>query len=313
MFRRTMRAACCAALLAAGLLPAQAPSRPAAVVNGEPISVEQLDAELRQSPMALHQPEAQRRLRRMEALGLLIDNALMRQILDRDPGPVSPDALSRRLADLVAGLHKDNQKTLAEHCQETGQTPEQLKAGVACSMQWATFAASRLTEEALQKYYRENKPFFDKARVRASHIVLRVPSSAGDPERARVRARLEDMRKHLMTDPGADFAAMARRHSQDGHADKGGDLGFFPRKWAFDEAFSRAAFALPVGGLSEVIDTEFGCHLIKVTGRDEGTPSSYEACKEAVKAFCGEELRQDVLARERARAAQAGSIKINLP
>ncbi len=313
MCRRSWRVGVCALLLAAaGLLPAQtAPGRAAAVVLGVTITVEEVEAEMRLAPVALHLPEAQRRVRQLEALGGLIDGVLMRLFLDKEVGQLLPDALTRRMAELEAGLLKEQKKSLDEHCQETNQTMEQLRASVADQMRWSTYSAGRLSEEHLQKYYRENKAFFDKARVRASHIVLRVPASAGDADRAKVKFRLEELRKHLLADVNADFGALARQHSQDGHAEKGGDVGFFPRKWAFDEPFARAAFALPVNGLSEVVETEYGYHLIKVTARDEGTPSSYESAKEAVKAFCGEELRQEVLAGQRKRAA--GSIKITLP
>jgi peptidyl-prolyl cis-trans isomerase C len=311
---RCWRAGACALLVvAAGAADAWGQAgQAAAIVNGTAISLEEVEAEMRLAPAEAGLSQPNRRVRQIEALGGLIDALLLRQLLDREVGPVAPASLAAHMAELKAGLEKQ-MKSLDALRQETGQTLEQLQASIADQVRWSAYAAGKLTEERLQAYYRENKAFFDRTRVRASHIVLRVPTCASPEERARARARLEELRKHLLSDPTADFAELARRHSQDAHAARGGDVGFFPRKWAFDEPFAKAAFALPVGGLSEVVQTDYGCHLIKVTARDEGTPSTYEASREAVKAFCAEELRQEVLAQERARATREGKIQIKLP
>jgi parvulin-like peptidyl-prolyl isomerase len=319
MIRRTWLAACCAVLAAAGMSHAwgeppdpydDASARPAAVVNNQPITNEEVEAELRNAPPAFAPGESSARVRRMEALGLLIDRVLMRQFLERNTQPVSQETLARRLSDLEAGLAADS-KTLAQVCVETGQTPDQLKAGLVEQMRWSAFAAGRLTEEALRKYYEDNRGHFDRATVRASHIVLRVPQKAGPAERERIRARLAELKAYLDADPNADFAELARRQSQDSHAARGGDLGYFPRKWAFDEAFSRAAFLLPVGRVSGVVETPYGFHLIKVIDRKDGEPTTYESVRESVRALASEELRQEVLAGQRKEAAK--TITIHLP
>src|SRR5262245_29941153 len=144
MFSRSWRAACCAALIAgAGFVAAQGPvldgppagpvidapaPRPAAAVNGVAITMAEVEGQMKSCPSA--QPDAPRRVRQMEALGLLIDSVLMRQFLDREVGPAKAEDVTRRLAELEAGLQKE-MKSLAEFCQETGQTMEQLRSALA--------------------------------------------------------------------------------------------------------------------------------------------------------------------------------------
>jgi peptidyl-prolyl cis-trans isomerase C len=320
MIRGTWQAACCAALATfVGLAAGQTlPARPAAVVKGVTITTEEVEAELKFSPMEENLSEAQRRLRRMEALGLLIDNVLIRKFLDRELGRANPKDVAQQLAALEAGLSKEQpRKDLALFCQETRQTLDQLKASLADRLRWKQFAASYMTENKLQAYYQANKDFFDRVSVRASHIVLRVPSLASNAEKARIKARMEQYRDQLRTAPPAslatEFAKLARAVSQDAHADKGGDVGFFPRKWAFDEPFAQAAFALKVGELSDVVQTDFGFHLIYVTARKPGTPSTFEQDREAVRALYDEDLRQDILAQERKAALDTKAIQIELP
>jgi peptidyl-prolyl cis-trans isomerase C len=295
--------------LAGAQAPAQAKGKPVALVNGTAITAAEVEAVLKASgPSPVQLPEAQRRQRYAEALGMLIDNLLMRQLLEKHTPPVSAEQVTAHLKEMEAGL-KEQGKTLAEFCHDTNQTQAQLRAGIADHLRWSAYAMAHITEKDLETYYRDNKDFFDGVTVRASHIVLRVPASAPEAERTKARAKLAEIRRKLQGEPKADFAELAKEHSQDPRAAQGGDLGFFPRKWVFDEAFARVAFALEVGQISDVVQTDYGLHLIKVTARKPGKPSTYAEMKEAVREFCVEDLRQELLARERKKA----KIEPNLP
>ena len=106
-----------------------------------------------------------------------------------------------------------------------------------------------------------------------------------------------------------DFAEAAKKYSQCPTAPGGGDIGFFPRKFMVDEAFAQAAFSTPVNGVSEVVQSGYGFHLIKVTDRKAGEPSDFAKIKDAVRKVCAEEWRMNLLKDLR----KSGKVEITLP
>ena len=95
-------------------------------------------------------------------------------------------------------------------------------------------------------------------------------------------------------------------HSDCPSKESGGDLNYFPRKGMMAEAFAAAAFELPVGQVSEIIETEFGYHLIVVTDQKAGKPVAFEQVADEVKSSYAEELRNAVIARMR----QTGKVTV---
>lgn len=287
---------------------APGPAGVAATVNSAPILLAELEAVIKSAgPGPLHASEASRRQQQIEALGVLIDRALMRQFLARNTTDVTPAEVERRLSELEAGLKPA--KTLAEFCFDTHQTLDQLKTSVAEHIRWTSYAAKIVTPTKVKEYYDRNRDFFDGTAVKASHIVIRLAPGASEKDLAKAREKLQDLRAKLVSDPKADFAGAARQYSQDSHSKQGGELGWFPRKWVYEEEFSQAAFALPVGGISDVVQTSYGLHVIKVTDKKQGERSDFAKIKEAVREMCIEDLRQHVLAEEHKKA----KIEIHLP
>src|SRR5262249_61240498 len=89
-----------------------------------------------------------------------------------------------------------------------------------------------------------------------------VRAGADDKARAEARTKAEDVLAKVKA--GSDFAELAKKESQDpGSASKGGDLGLFARG-RMVPAFEAAAFALEPGGVSDIVETPFGFHIIKV-------------------------------------------------
>ncbi len=102
--------------------------------------------------------------------------------------------------------------------------------------------------------------------VRASHILLMYAGSArSTASRTKDQAAQQIQALKSELDAGADFADLARKHSDCPSAKQGGDLGAFGRGQMVGP-FEQAAFALPVGGTSGVVETQFGYHLIRRTG-----------------------------------------------
>ena len=117
-------------------------------------------------------------------------------------------------------------------------------------------------EQDIQRAYRQNiDQYSQPEQVRVSHILLNTEGK----DEAAVRARAEDLLKQIKG--GADFEALAKANSQDpASASKGGDLDFFGRGRMVPE-FEAVAFTLPVGQLSDVVRTQYGFHIMKVTDK----------------------------------------------
>ncbi len=287
--------------------PSAAGGKPPAIVNGEAIAQADLEAAQRAlGPMPLQLPEAQRRLYQGQLLSGLIDLTLMRQFLARNNVPVDGNEVNRKMAEMDAALKKQG-KSLADLCREHNQTEEQVRAQVAQHVQWETYARQHVSDAELEQYYMVNKDFFDRTTVRCSHILLLLPATATESERAQARAKLADLRGQILAGK-VDFGEAAKVHSQGPTKDKGGDLGFLPRKFVAEEPFARAAFALQVGQVSDVVETDVGLHLIKVTDRKPGPASEYAKIKDVVWQICLQDMAVQVLAQERKTA----KIEVNL-
>jgi parvulin-like peptidyl-prolyl isomerase len=286
----------------------RAATKPIALVDGTAITLAEVEAALKQTgPTATPLTEAQKRQMQMEAVGMLVDDLLMQQFLRKHGPKVDPAEVNKRLAELEDQLKKQN-KTLADFFKETGQSETQLRTNILNMLQWAEYVKQHLTEADLKHYYEESKDFFDRVGVRASHIVIRISPGAPDAERQAIRVKLAALRQEIVGGK-IDFAEAAKKYSQCTSAPTGGDIGYFPRKLAVDEAFARAAFALKVGEVSDVVQTEYGMHLIKVTDRKAGQASDYTKIKDEVRELYVEEMRMALLNQERKTA----HVEINLP
>ncbi len=284
------------------------PPGPVAVVNGEPISRAELDAILSQRPPVVTPlTAAQERSLKQEALSTLIDDLLLRQFLRKNAPPISKADVDKQVAALQRALAAQG-KPLDDYLKETHQTDAQLRASIATMQQWNAYAARKVTEADLRKYYAENKDFFDKTTVRVSHIVLRVSPDAPPAEREEARKKLAALRQEIVAKK-ITFADAAQKYSQCPSAPKGGDLDFISRKWMVEEPFAKAAFALKVGDLSDVVVTDFGVHLILVTDRKAGNPSTFELAADDVRDCVLEDLRQTTLADLR----RAAKVDVRLP
>jgi peptidyl-prolyl cis-trans isomerase C len=286
----------------------KAVAKPAAVVDGIPISLAEVEAILKQGgPTATALTDVQRKQLQMEAVGMLIDDLLMQRFLRRSGPRVEQAQVDKKITELAASL-KQQGKTLADFYKETGQTKDQLITNIVNMLQWTAYVKEHLTEADIKRYYEENRDFFDRVAVRASHIVLRLSPSASPGEREQVRAQLQALRQEILSSK-LDFAEAAKKYSQCTSAPGGGDIGYFPRKLAVEEPFAKAAFALKVGEISDVVETDYGLHLIRVTDRKPGQPSDYNKIKDEVRELCTEEMRLAILAQQR----KAAHIEINLP
>ena len=140
-----------------------------------------------------------------------------------------------------------------------------------------------LNEADLQTYYKENAARLtdEKEERRARHILLNAPRSMSAEEREAVKAKAQGIADELKKDPSR-FADVAKAESQDtGSAVSGGDLGFFGRGAMVPE-FEQVAFTLNNGEVSDVVESEFGYHVIQVTDVKEPKVPSFESVREKI-------------------------------
>lgn len=158
-----------------------------------------------------------------------------------------------------------------------------------------------VSEADLKTYYEQNTARFGtKEERRASHILITAPASASAADREKAKAKAEQLLAEVKKAP-ATFADVARKNSQDpGSAEKGGDLDFVTRG-AMVKPFDDAMFALKKGDISDVTETEFGYHIIRLTDIKPAVVPPFEQ----VRATIENEVRAQQATQEFAKAAEA--------
>jgi peptidyl-prolyl cis-trans isomerase D len=157
-----------------------------------------------------------------------------------------------------------------------------------------------VNEADLKTYYEQNTARFGtKEERRASHILITAPASAPAADRAKAKAKAEQLLAEVKKAP-ATFADVARKNSQDpGSAEKGGDLDFVTRG-AMVKPFEDALFALKKGDISDVVETEFGYHIIRLADIKPAVVPPFEQ----VRATIENEVRSQQATQEFAKAAE---------
>jgi peptidyl-prolyl cis-trans isomerase D len=155
-------------------------------------------------------------------------------------------------------------------------------------------------EEDLRKYYAENASRYSVAEERrASHILVKTDAAWPAGEKQKAKERAEALLAQLRKNP-AQFAELARKNSEDpGSAVNGGDLDFFGRN-AMVKPFEDAAYAMKQGEISNLVESEFGFHIIQLTGIRGGDKQPFESVRAEIEA----EVRKSLAQRRYAEAAE---------
>ncbi|WP_099353388.1 peptidylprolyl isomerase [Fredinandcohnia onubensis] len=116
--------------------------------------------------------------------------------------------------------------------------------------------------------------------VKASHILAQVPQDATEEQKAEAKKKIEEAKAKL--DSGEKFEDVAQEYSEDGSAQNGGDLGWFGKGRMVPE-FEEVAFTLKEGETSDIVESQFGYHIIKVTGTTEGFDKMEQEKKDEIR------------------------------
>ena len=160
-----------------------------------------------------------------------------------------------------------------------------------------------LNEQDLKSYYEQNlQRLSSKEERRASHILITAAKDSPEAEKKIARAKAEELLKLVKAKP-ASFADVARKNSQDpGSAVKGGDLDFFGRG-AMVKAFEDAAFSMKTSDISDLVESEFGYHIIQLTDIKAAKAQSFESLRPSMEA----DLKKQQAQRKYAELAETFS------
>jgi peptidyl-prolyl cis-trans isomerase C len=222
---------------------------------------------------------------RQLALEQLIRRALLDQQIRRAEIVISDQAVRSQIEEMAsaAGMSVAAfEETIKRQGRSLDDMKREIRAGLARNqfMEDKWEGKINVTEQDARRYYEENTEEFKVPElVKASHILIR-PESGGDPNSmAKARAKAEELLAEIKA--GADFAELAKAHSYCPSAPNGGDLGFFPRGKT-TPPFEKVAFDLKLGQISDVVETDYGFHIIKVTDRKEPSTITFEQGKERI-------------------------------
>lgn len=251
------------------------------------------------------------RIRDQALEGMIVEQLLAEQIkkeginiTDKDVN----DKLNEIIAAQPGGMTMESFKAMLV---AQGQSLDVVKGQIKKTLGYEKLLGTvEVNDAEARAFYDENKEDFNKPeQVKASHILVKVAPTATPEEKAAAKAKIDSLLKKVKA--GGDFAALAKDNSDDpGSKIMGGDLGFFDRGTMVKE-FADAAFAMKVGQVSNVVETQFGYHIIKVTDRKEGGMTTFENAKaDIVKSL--QDKKKNELFKQLIEKVKAGA-KIEYP
>jgi len=212
--------------------------------------------------------------------------------------------------DQRAGLAPTDEELAAYHKEHAAEfrTVEQARIEYVVLDAKALEQGVAAPEPELRKFYEENVSRYTTAEERrASHILVAAPKDAPADQRAKAKAKAEQLLEQARKNP-AGFADLARKNSDDTlSAPQGGDLEFNGRGAFAAKAQEDAIFAMKVGEIGNVVESEFGFHVIRLDAVRGGQKKPFEEARPEIEA----EVRKQLAAREFAGAAEQFSNLVN--
>jgi peptidyl-prolyl cis-trans isomerase C len=277
-------------------MPAQLPDV-LARVNGEPVTKADFDRLIKNMEVSANQPiPAERRdeiFRR--ALDQLVTYTVLLQESRARKITVSDAEVEANLKQMRSQFPNEDafKKALAAR----GMSLEKLKSDAKIDMsinkmmEAEVANAAAPTDAQVREFYDKNPDKFKQEEaVRASHILFRVAENADAATKKKTLEQAQSVLKEARG--GADFAELAKKYSADGSAQQGGDLNFFT-KGQMVPAFDQAAFAMKPGDISDIVTTQFGYHIIKVTDRRPPSTVPFEQVSARIKEYLSEQQKQE--------------------
>jgi peptidyl-prolyl cis-trans isomerase C len=274
--------------------PAAGAGRIAVTVNGVDIAESDVEAQIKPQleKMAAQLPPAFIEQYKKQLRQQVLEKMIVERLLDEKVKAAKIAATEEEVIDQLEKMAsaqkpplslEDFKALVKAYGQSFDEVKQQIQRGLGyqklMEAQWT--GRINVTEDDAKKYYSENtKQFEMPEQVRASHILIKPDTTDPntDPNDAKEKAKTKagDLLKQVKG--GVDFAELARANSSCPSSKQGGDLNFFGRG-QMAPAFEKAAFELKVGQVSDIVETRFGYHIIKITDHKDPNVIAFEQAK----------------------------------
>jgi peptidyl-prolyl cis-trans isomerase C len=272
----------------------------AVIVNGVEITEGEINQRLEPQLAALAEQLQNRPPEYMEQMkkifrAQILERAIFEQLIEerakQDNIVVTDEELADRIAEIASAQRppmtvEEFKEKLEGLGEDYDAVKQEIRKGIAFQklMDAQLVGSMDITVEDANQYYQKNRQrFSEPEQVRASHILIKFettdPNADPNQVKAQAKAEAEELLEQIRA--GADFAELAGANSECPSAENGGDLGFFSRG-RMVLPFETAAFALEVGQVSDVVETEFGYHIIKVTDHKDAETKTFEQVKDEI-------------------------------
>ena len=290
----------------AGTTAAPSATGPIANVNGVAIDRGEFDSKYAKMTKAFTTrkkdiPAGLAKRYRESILKQLVDKELLRQKISEAGVKVDDAALATELADYKKMFRTE--ENFQRYLKSSSITLDQIQANISHNLAVQQLLEKQgdlaVTDAEVKEYYEKNQSRYEiKEQIRASHILFKVSKKDDKGADAKAKKKADAAYKDAAK-AGADFAALAKKHSEGPTASRGGDLSYFNRGRMVPE-FEKVAFTMKVGDVSKPVKTQFGWHVIKVTDKKEGRKRPFDEVKESI---------SKLLKNKRSRKAKAALLK----
>jgi peptidyl-prolyl cis-trans isomerase C len=230
----------------------------------------------------------------------LIDRALLMEAASSSDSVPTDEEVEARLDELIEKRFpkkEDFETFLAQRKMTREAVLKDVRDGMSVENLFDGLPGAKVdpTDEQVRTFYDANVMKFQaQERVRARHILIGVEKTDTDEAKAEKRKQLEEIRAQLVASDGKDFAKLALEHSTCPSKKDGGDLGYFARGQMVPP-FEKVAFELEPGSLSEIVETQFGFHVIQVDEHQQAGTKPFEEVADGIRKQMKDDARNGAI------------------
>lgn len=290
---------------------------PSILVNGEPVPPSAVEHELARLVdfYSSHMPR-QEVLKQLDSLkSKAVDQAIGSKLLFMEAEKRKIEVPQKDVDKTLFAMAKDvgGMDNLRAKLKKQGLTESVFRAQIARGrrvdilVESVVGGASEPTEEEAREHFDLHKDEYSKAeRVLAQHILI-TPKGDSPEAKEEARKKLSAIRQRVLD--GADFGDEATKESDCPSGKNGGSLGWFSRGMMVPP-FEKAAFDLKVGDVSDIVETQFGFHLIYKTDHEEPSGATFEESRESIRDFLYHSKRGELLSAFVAKLRESAKVEI---